>query len=164
MEHTRGSPRLKAIRVRTRVSPSIRSVFARRPRREVRIDGVDHVALDPFGLQHPVDSKPVQTGLLDDDNREVPAGSGHSLTPELREPTQQARHIARRPPRVGHLSPAPGDRDVISQALRDSSIETKIAAKIGTDSGLRRPGCAFRHHRPSRVVGQQPHSAKSAGR
>jgi transposase len=33
MEHTRGSPRLKAIRVRTRVSPSIRSVFARRPRR-----------------------------------------------------------------------------------------------------------------------------------
>jgi predicted ATPase/DNA-binding winged helix-turn-helix (wHTH) protein len=38
IEHTRGSPRLKAIRLRTRVSPSIRSVFARRRRREVRIE------------------------------------------------------------------------------------------------------------------------------
>src|SRR4051794_26061520 len=37
IEHTRGSPRLKAIRVRTRVSPSIRAVFARRARREVRV-------------------------------------------------------------------------------------------------------------------------------
>jgi hypothetical protein len=27
------------------------------------------------------------------------------------------------------FSPAPGDRDVISQALRDSSIETKIAPR-----------------------------------
>src|SRR5260221_350648 len=36
--------------------------------------GVDDVALDPFGLQHPVDPEAVQTGLLNDDNREVPAG------------------------------------------------------------------------------------------
>jgi hypothetical protein len=33
---------LNAIRVRTRVSPSIRSVFARRRRREVRIDAVEN--------------------------------------------------------------------------------------------------------------------------
>jgi hypothetical protein len=45
--------------------------------------GVDHVALDPFGLQHPVDPEAVQTGLLDDDNREVPAGPRHRLAPEL---------------------------------------------------------------------------------
>jgi len=58
--------------------------------------GVDHVALDPFGLQHPVDPEAVQTGLLDDDNREVPAGPRRSLAPELREPTQQPRYVARR--------------------------------------------------------------------
>jgi hypothetical protein len=35
------------------------------------------VALDPFGLQHPVDPEAVQTGLLDDDNRRVlPIGLG----------------------------------------------------------------------------------------
>jgi hypothetical protein len=41
--------------------------------------GVDHVALDPFGLQHPVDPEAVQTGLLDDDNREVPGRSAIAL-------------------------------------------------------------------------------------
>src|ERR1700730_2770798 len=69
--------------------------------------GVDHVALDPFGLQHPVDPEAVQTGLLDDDNREVPAGPRRSLAPEVREPTQQPRHVARRNRVLGHLLPAP---------------------------------------------------------
>jgi hypothetical protein len=89
--------------------------------------GVDHVALDPFGLQHPVDPEAVQTGLLDDDNREVPAGPRRSLPLELGEPTQQPRHAGTEC--LDIFSPPPGDRDVISQVLRDSSIETKIAPR-----------------------------------
>jgi hypothetical protein len=91
--------------------------------------GVDHVALDPFGLQHPVDPEAVQTSLLDDDNREVSAGPRRSLAPELGEPTQKPRHVARQNRVLGHLLPAPGDRDVISQADRLSSKETKIAPR-----------------------------------
>src|SRR5215472_8573649 len=69
--------------------------------------GVDDVALDPFRLQHPVEPKTIQTGLLDDNNREVPAGPRHSFAPELGEPTQQPRYLARRNRVLGHLLPAP---------------------------------------------------------
>ena len=40
------------------------------------------------------------------------------------------------------FSPAPGDREVISQALRDSSIETKIAPR-----SVRIAACAGRGRR-----------------
>src|SRR5947207_6882650 len=104
MEHTRGSPRLKAIRVRTRVSPSIRSVFARRRRREVRIEAASTTWLSiASNCSTRVDPEAVQTGLLHDDNREVPAGPRRSLAPELGEPTQQPRHVTRRNRMLGHL-------------------------------------------------------------
>ena len=108
IEHTRGSPRLKAIRVRTRVSPSIRSVFARRrSARGQDRGGVDHVALDPFGLQHPVDPEAVQAGLLDDNDREVPAGPRRSFAPEFAR-TDAADQAHRSPePSVWTSSPQP---------------------------------------------------------
>jgi hypothetical protein len=52
------------------------------------------VALDPFGLQHPVDPEAVQTGLLDDDNREISAGPCSRFLLELSEPSEQAGDIA----------------------------------------------------------------------
>src|SRR6266853_1978175 len=58
------------------------------------------------------------------------------------------------------FSPAPGDRDVISQVLRDSSSETKIAP-----SSVRIAACAARGASSgivaSRWVGQQPHSQRA---
>src|SRR5215471_19725275 len=101
--------------------------------------GVDDVALDPFRLQHPVDPKAVQTRLLDDNNREVPAGPRRSFALELGEPTQQPRHSPAGTECLDIFSPPPGDRDVISQVLRDSSSETKIAP-----SAVRIAACAGR--------------------
>ena len=61
---TRGSPRLKAIRVRTKVSPSTRSVFACRRWREARSRRRRPLALDPFGPQHPVDPEAIEIRSL----------------------------------------------------------------------------------------------------
>src|SRR4051812_30075607 len=69
--------------------------------------GIDHVALDPFGLQHPVDPEAVQAGLLDNNDRKVPAGPRCSFAPEFRKPMQQPRHIACRNRVFGHLLPSP---------------------------------------------------------
>jgi len=52
----------------------IRSVFARRRRREVRIDAASTTWLSIPSDCSTVDPEAVQTGLLDDDNREVQAG------------------------------------------------------------------------------------------
>jgi hypothetical protein len=61
------------------------------------------------------------------------------------------------------FSPAPGDKDVISQALRDSSGETKIAP-----SAVRIAACAGRGASPgivaSKVGGAATSLSKSAGR
>src|SRR4051794_19623750 len=59
-----------------------------------------------FGLQDSMDPEAVQTGLVDDDNREVPARPRRSLAPELGEPTQQPRHVTRLNRVLGHLFPA----------------------------------------------------------
>src|SRR4051812_40131677 len=45
------------------------------------------------------------------------------------------------------FSPAPGDRDVISQVLRDSSIETKIAPRLVRIGACVGWGGAFKHLR-----------------
>ena len=56
--HTRGS-RVCRLSVRTSVSPSIPSVFARRSRRRSQNRrGIDNVAFDSFALQNAVDPKP----------------------------------------------------------------------------------------------------------
>ena len=87
------------------------------------------MALDPFGLQHPMDPEAVETGLLDDDNREVTPGPRRSLrlssvnrrsSPDTSPAGTECLDI---------FCPPPGDRDVISQALRDNSSETKIAPR-----------------------------------
>src|SRR5215211_7400690 len=61
------------------------------------------------------------------------------------------------------FSPAPGDRDVISQALRDSSIETKIAPR-----SVRIAACAGRETSlsiiGSRVGASATSLSRSAGR
>src|SRR5947208_3063131 len=68
--------------------------------------GVDHVALDPFGLQHPVDPKAVEAGLLNDDNRKVPPRPRSRFLLELSEPSEQASDIAGRNRMLRHLLPA----------------------------------------------------------
>src|SRR5258707_11472066 len=68
-----------------------------------------------------------------------PAGPRLSLAPELGEPTQQPRHIAGRTECLDIFSPPPGDKDVISQVLRDSSSEIKIAPR-----SVRMAACAGR--------------------
>ena len=64
------------------------------------------MALDPFGLQHPMDPEAVQTGLLDDDNREVPARPRSRFLLELSEPSEQAGDIAGLNRMLRHLLPA----------------------------------------------------------
>src|SRR5713101_400974 len=130
MEQTRGSPRLKAIRVRTRVSPSIRSVFARRRRREVRIDAASTTWLSipsdcsTRWIQKP--SRPASWMTIIGKSLPVRAvalrlsSANRRSSPDTSPAGTECLDI---------FSPPPGDRDVISQVLRDSSIETKIAPR-----------------------------------
>ena len=83
------------------------------------------MALDPFRLQHPVDPKAVQTGLLDDNNREVPAGPRRSFAPELGEPTQQPRHLARRNRVLGPVYPR-------RRFITGENIQSKIIQRVGS--------------------------------
>src|SRR3954467_1759686 len=74
MAPTRGSPRLYASKARTKASPSILSVFARRRRRDVAIEAGSTTWLSIPSLcrtrwiQDPVDPEPVQPRFLDDDD------------------------------------------------------------------------------------------------
>ena len=122
--------------------------------------GVDHMALAPFGLQHPADPEAIQTGLLDDDNREVPAGPPAALRLSSANRRRSSDTSLAGTECFDIFSPPPGDRDVISQTLRDSSIETKI-----TPSSVRIAACAGRDASSGIVAsksgGQQPHSQRA---
>src|SRR5690348_2065558 len=164
IEHTRGSPRLKAIRVRTRVSPSIRSVFARRRRREVRIEAGSTTWLSipsdcsTRWIQKP--SKPASWMTMIGKSRLVRAAAlrlssaNRCSSPDTSLAGTECLDI---------FSPAPGDREVISQVLRDSSIETKIAprsVRIAACGGWGAPLSIF----GSRVGISATSLSRSAGR
>src|ERR1700689_2513647 len=88
--HTRGSPRLYASNARSRPSPSILSVLARRRRRDVAIDDM---AFDAFALQHPMKPEAVETRFLNDDDRKGFSGPLQRLPLELRKALQQRRDV-----------------------------------------------------------------------
>ena len=71
----------------------------------------------------------VEPRLLNDDDWEVLSGPRARLPPQLGEPLQQSSDIPGNYRMLGHLLAAPGDSDVISQVLRVSSNETKIAPR-----------------------------------
>ena len=72
------------------------------------------MALDPFRLQQPVNPETVQTGLLNDDNRELPAGpcSSQRLSSANRRSSPDTSLAGTEC--LDIFSPRPGDRDVIS--------------------------------------------------
>ena len=130
MAHTRGSPRLYASNARTKASPSILSVFARRRRRDVAIEAASTTWLSiPSSwskrwIQNP--SRPASCITM--------IGTTCPLRTcafsESRE--NRARSLATSPLRTvcfDIFSPPPGDNDVISQVDRLSSNETKIAPR-----------------------------------
>src|ERR1700704_2074461 len=99
--HTRGSPRFYARSARTRASPPILSVFARRrpPTQRTPVvpvglpppaptgcryrGRIDDVAFDPFILQHAIDPESVEASLLNDDEREDLPRPGPRFLPNL---------------------------------------------------------------------------------
>jgi len=130
MEHTRGSPRLWANSVRTSVSPSILSVFTRRRRREVKIDAGSTTWLSIPSLsstrwiQNP--SSPASWMTMIGKSLPVrPRAFFLSWPNRLSRPaTSPAATVC-----LDIFSPAPGDRDVITQLDRLSSNEMKIAPR-----------------------------------
>src|SRR5215204_454825 len=162
--HTRGSPRLEASRARTRASPSILSVFARRRRREVAIEAGSTTWLSipsccrTRWIQNP--SSPASWMTMMGKTCPVRARA-FSLSWDKR-----ARRAAMSP--LGTecfdiVSPLPGAREVMTQVERLSSRETKIAlrsVRIGAcSSGRGQRACMVA---PEWVV-QHLHSARERG-
>ena len=157
------SPRLCAKSLRTRVSPSIVSVLARRRRREVKIDAGSTTWLSMPSLsstrwiQKP--SSPASWMTIIGKSAPVRVRA-FCLSSEKR-----CRSFATSP--LGRecldiVSPAPGAREVITQVERDSSIETKIAARsvrIAASSGRDLTSCIFASR-----MGSAPHSGERSGR
>src|SRR5690242_18258433 len=67
--------------------------------------GINDVALDPLALQHPMNPEPVQSRLLNDDDRETLSRSPSCLLSELRETHQQPRNVPARNRVLRHLFP-----------------------------------------------------------
>lgn len=87
------------------------------------------MAFDAFTLKNPVYPEAIQARLLDRNDPEALPGTGLSLTPQICKPANSA---GMSPPPTTNLdifSPVPGDSDVTSHFERDSSNETKIAAR-----------------------------------
>jgi hypothetical protein len=111
------------------------------------------VALDPFGLQHTIDPETVQTGLLDDDNREIPPGPRSRFLLELSEPFEQASDIAALNRMLRHLLPAPR-RQRRDQPSRSAQFQrNEDCAKIRSDSGRRLGSVSYNFIVVSRVDG-----------
>ena len=66
------------------------------------------MALDPFALQYAMDPEPIQTRLLNDDDREHLTGASARFLLQMRKPRQQAGHIAATHAVFGHCLPGPG--------------------------------------------------------
>ena len=121
------------------------------------------MAFDALALQYTVDPETIQPSFLDDNNREIGARARSRLLLEQRKTLQK---LCRTSP-LGRecldiVSPAPGAREVITQVERDSSIETKIAARsvrIAASSGRDLTSCIFASR-----MGSAPHSGERSGR
>src|SRR3954468_13918936 len=162
--HTRGSPRLEASRARTRASPSILSVFARRRRREVAMEAGSTTWLSipsccrTRWIQNP--SSPASWMTMMGKTCPVRARA-FSLSWDKR-----ARRAAMSPLGTACFdifSPPPGAREVMTQVERLSSSETKIALR-----SVRIAACSLgRGQRACMVapewVVQHPHSAREQG-
>src|SRR3954468_18142254 len=161
---TRGSPRLSASRARTKASPSIRSVFARRRRRDVAMEAgsttwlsIPSLCRTP-GIQNP--SSPASWMTRMGKTRPVRARA-FSWSWDKR-----ARRAAVSPLRTecfDIFSPPPGARKVMTQVERLSSRDTKIALRsvriAACSSGRGQRACMVA---PEWVV-QHPHSARERG-
>ena len=84
--------------------------------------GIDHVALNPFSFQNPVDPEPVKAGLLNDDDRIPLPCPELRLAPELREPRQQPGYVARHDAMFGHLFAVAG-RQRCDQPTRTAQFQ-----------------------------------------
>jgi hypothetical protein len=87
--------------------------------------GIDHVAIDPFLLQHPVQPEPVKARLMNGHGQSDP-GTLLGLALEVCEPRQQAIDVAGLRLCCDIRSPLPGVNDVTNQLERLSSKETKL--------------------------------------
>src|SRR5918993_4197682 len=160
---TRGSPRLEASKVRTKASPSIRSVFARRRRRAVAIEAGSTTWLSIPSLcrtrwiQNP--SSPASWIVMIGKTRPVRARA-FSLSWDKR-----ATRAAVSPLRTEcfDIFSLPGASEVMTQVERLSSRDTKIALRsvrtAACSSGRGQRACMVA---PEWVV-QRPHSASEWG-
>src|SRR3954470_10462732 len=132
---TLGSPRLYARSARSKGSPSILSVFARRRRREVAIDAGSTTWLSIPSLCSTPWPKAVQPGFLDDDQREVLARPGVRLCLELGQARQQPGSVAPAHLMLRHLLPPRRQgRDEPSRTREFQRHEDR--AKVGADGDL----------------------------
>src|SRR3954452_10902580 len=161
---TRGSPRLSASKARTKASPSIRSVFARRRRRDVAMEAgsTTWLSIPSFcrtrWIQNP--SSPASWMTMIGKTRPVRVRA-FSLSWAKR-----ARRAAMSPLRTecfDIFSPPPGESEVTTQVERLSSRDTKIALRsvrtAGCSSGRGQRACMVA---PEWVV-QHLHSASEWG-
>src|SRR3954451_21777526 len=153
---TRGSPRLSASRARTRASPSILSVFARRRRRDVAIEAgsTTWLSIPSFcrtrWIQNP--SSPASWMTMTGKMCPVRARA-FSVSWDKR-----ARRAAMSPLRTACFdifSPPPGASDVMTQVERLSSRD-KDRVEIGADSGVFVRSRTEGLHGRSRVSGSAP--------
>ena len=87
------------------------------------------MAFDAFVLERPVKPKPVEAGLLYNDDPKALTRPQLRLLLKLCEALQQPAHIAAMHCCFDIFSPPPGDSEVISQLDRLNSNETKIAPR-----------------------------------
>src|SRR6266702_6345660 len=120
------------------------------PARRRDRSGIDHVALDPLLLQNAVQPEPVQTRLLDCDDRIAQAGPDLRLAIELCEQLHQLSNIVRLDAVPGHLLALAG-RQRRDQPRRTAQFQRhKNCAKLRADSG-RSVGKMIEQHRRLQV-------------
>src|SRR6516164_7033906 len=90
---------------------------------------VDDMAFDAFVLERPVNPKPVEIGLLYNDDPKALTRPPLRLLLKLCEALHQPGEIAAGTECFDIFSPPPGDSEVISQLERLNSNETKIAPR-----------------------------------
>lgn len=87
---------------------------------------IDHVALNAFLLQNPVQPEPVKPRLLNPDDRIGLTGSGRRLALEFRKQFHQLSRLAPVTLSLDIFSPFPGEGDVTSHVERLSSKTQKL--------------------------------------
>ena len=135
---TRGSPRLWASKALTSVSPSIRSVFARRRRRETAIEAGSTTWLSiPLSSRTRWIQKPSRPASWIEMIRKLRPVLAVALRCRCSKCPSKAGTSPPGTTTFDIFSPAPGESDVIIHFDRESSRETKMAARsVRTATGL----------------------------